>query len=86
MESRDCKELGKAVEAIEMALTHEQSSVWAKTWFYRGNIYFDVYISQDGACHGLTLDALDFSYDSYQKALGVELSRSLFVSGFPPPL
>ena len=68
-QSLDCKELGRAVEAIEMALTDEQTAEWAKTWFYRGNIYYNVYISQDAACHGLSMDALDFAYESYQNAL-----------------
>ena len=68
-ESHDCRELAKAIEAIEMALTHEQSSVWAKTWYYRGNIYFDVYISQDDECHGLSIEALDISYESYLKSM-----------------
>ena len=68
-QSMDCSELGKAVDAIELALTDEATAVWAKTWFYRGNIYYNVYISQDDACHSLSADALDQAYESYQNAL-----------------
>lgn len=68
-QSLDCKELGKAVQAIEMSLTDEKTIAWAKTWYYRGNIYYNVYISQDPACKALSPTALDLAHESYEKAL-----------------
>ena len=85
LESRDCKELASAVEAIEMALTHEQSAVWAKTWFYRGNIYYNVYISQDEECHGISLTALDHAYESYQKAIELD-EKKRYVKEIEPKI
>jgi len=83
--SRDCKELGKAKDAIELALTHETSSVWAKTWFYRGNIYFDIHISEDEACRSLSDNALDLAYESYRKALEYD-EKSRYIDEIEPKL
>lgn len=73
--SMDCRELGEARDAIELALTHEKSAEWAKTWFYRGNIYYDIVISKDEECKKLSDNALDVAYDSYIKALNYDTEK-----------
>lgn len=70
--SQDCSELKKAQDAIELALTHEKSAEWSKTWYYRGNIYYDIYIAKDEACTSLSDDALNIAYDSYMLAMSID--------------
>lgn len=70
--SKDCKELARAKDAIELSLTDEVSSEWSKTWFYRGNIYFDIHISTDEQCKSLSSDALDIAYESYLKSISLD--------------
>lgn len=83
--SKDCSELEKARDAIELALTHEKSAEWAKTWFYRGNIYFDIHISEDPQCQKLSDDALNVTYDSYMKAMGYD-EKEQFKDDIEPKL
>lgn len=64
-----CKELVSGVEAINMAIEHDQTKNWAKTWYYRGNIYFNIIASKDSECKAIDIDALDKCTDSYLKAL-----------------
>jgi len=85
LQSEDCSELVKAVDAIEMALTHEKSAEWAKTWFYRGNIYFNVYISKNDVCRRISESALDISYNSYMKAIKFD-EKKQFVKEIEPKI
>jgi|AntAceMinimDraft_17_1070374.scaffolds.fasta_scaffold28206_2 Tfp pilus assembly protein PilF len=38
------KQLNRAKEAIDPACVHEDTKSDAKTWFYKGNIYLDIYL------------------------------------------
>tara|TARA_B110000459_G_C16618411_1_gene500184 strand:- start:1266 stop:2564 length:1299 start_codon:yes stop_codon:yes gene_type:complete len=67
--SGKCKELVSGVEAINMAIEHDQTKNWAKTWYYRGNLYFNIIASKDNECKVIDVDALDKCTDSYLKAL-----------------
>lgn len=67
--SQKCKELVSGVEAINMAIEHDQTKNWAKTWYYRGNLYYNVIASKDEACKNIDANALDKCTDSYLKAL-----------------
>lgn len=60
--------LDKAKEAIDAATVNEKSMGDAKTWFYRGNIYIDIYRSQDENYKNLDPDALTKAYEAYTKA------------------
>ncbi len=60
--------LDKAKEYIDKAITHEKTMNDAKTWFYRGNIYIDIYRSTNEEYKNLDPDALDKAYEAYQKA------------------
>lgn len=72
LSTRKCDELAKASEAIELGAKDEVSSTWAKTWYYRGNIYYNAYISEDDACKNISNEALDLAYQSYVKALELD--------------
>lgn len=67
--SQKCGELKDGLEAINSAKDHEQTKDWAKTWYYRGNLYYNVLASNDQACKDIAPDALEECTDSYLKAL-----------------
>ncbi|MCB0804454.1 MAG: tetratricopeptide repeat protein [Bacteroidales bacterium] len=58
--------LDKAKEAIDDATVHEKTMNDAKTWFYRGNIYIDIYRSTE--YKDLDADALNKAWEAYKKA------------------
>jgi len=62
--------LDKAKTAIDAAIAHEKTMADAKAWFYRGNIYLDIYRSEE--YNNLDPDALNVAYTSYQKALDLD--------------
>ncbi|CAG1000213.1 MAG: tetratricopeptide repeat protein [Bacteroidetes bacterium] len=64
---KKCSELKNGKEAIDAASENDQTRSEAKTWYYRGNIYFA--ISEDKNCKSLDSDALNKAFDSYSKAL-----------------
>tara|TARA_B100000809_G_scaffold185036_1_gene183044 strand:+ start:217 stop:1485 length:1269 start_codon:yes stop_codon:yes gene_type:complete len=74
--SGKCKEIVSGVEAINMAIEHDQTKNWAKTWYYRGNLYFKILASKDNECKVIDLDALDKCTDSYLKALVLNFDDS----------
>lgn len=68
-------ELDKAKEAIDAAAVHEQTSTMAKTWFYRGNVYFALFASKDEKFKNLHPDALNEAYTSYIKAFDYDTKK-----------
>ncbi|MCB2219175.1 MAG: hypothetical protein KQI35_02185 [Bacteroidetes bacterium] len=60
--------LDKAKEYIDKAITHEKTMNDAKTWFYRGNIYIDIYRSTNDEYRNLDPDALNKAYEAYVRA------------------
>ena len=67
--SGKCKELASGIEAINSAVEHDQTKSWAKTWYYRGNLFFNIIASKDAACKVIDVDALDKCTESYLKTL-----------------
>lgn len=67
--SGKCSGLKDGLEAINLAIEHEQTKAEAKTWYYRGNLYYSIIASKDEACKVLSDDALSNCTDSYLKAL-----------------
>lgn len=67
--SGKCTELKKAVPEINAAIEHDKTKSEAKTWYYRGNIYYNILASKDQACKAIDADALTKCTDSYFKAL-----------------
>ena len=63
------KNLTKAIEYIEPAITHEKTSLKEKTWRYRGDIYALIaQFSDKSEIRGVTTDAIKKGVDSYLKA------------------
>jgi tetratricopeptide (TPR) repeat protein len=60
--------LDLAKEAIDKAAQHEKTIMDAKTWFYRGNIYYDIAVSTEPAYQKLDPDPFGVAYQSYKKA------------------
>jgi len=67
--SQKCSELVSGLEAINAAIEHEQTKDAAKTWYYRGNLYFNILASKDPACKAIDPEALEKCTDSYMKAM-----------------
>jgi len=67
--SQKCTELTKGINEIDQAITHDVTKNWAKTWYYRGNLYYNILASKDQACKAIDADALNKCTDSYFKAL-----------------
>ena len=78
-------QLEKAKTAIDAACIHEQTIAKAKTWFYKGNVYLKIYLTEEEEYQELKAsipDALQESYDAYQKAIEYD---SEIVSGTMKP-
>ncbi len=73
---KKCSELTKGREAIDAAAENDQTRGEAKTWYYRGNIYFA--ISEDKNCKSIDTDALNKTFDSYSKALRFNIEDPSF--------
>lgn len=67
--SQKCSELAKGVNEINAATGHDVTKNWAKTWYYRGNIFYNILATKDQACKAIDPDALNKCTDSYFKAL-----------------
>lgn len=60
--------LDLAKEAIDECVQNEKTIMDAKSWFYRGNIYYDIAMSPDTTYRKLDPDPLKVAYESYMKA------------------
>lgn len=60
--------LDLAKQAIDEAVQNESTIGDAKTWFYRGNIYYDIAVSSDEKFKNLDPDPFGVAYESYNKA------------------
>jgi tetratricopeptide (TPR) repeat protein len=60
--------LDQAKQAIDEAAQNEKTIMDPKTWFYRGNIYYDIAISKDSNYRELDPDPFEVAFKSYQKA------------------
>ncbi|TAH38860.1 MAG: tetratricopeptide repeat protein [Bacteroidetes bacterium] len=64
------KQYDKAIEAIEEAAVHPQTSGWAKTWYYKGLIYMSLYESETYA--SLCNNCLQTAYDAFKKSIELD--------------
>lgn len=65
-----CSELQNGIEAINSATQDETTKTWAKTWLYRGHLYYSVLLpTTDQNCKDLYKEALDEATNSYLKTL-----------------
>jgi len=60
--------LDLAKQSIDKAVQNEKTIMDAKTWFYRGNIYYDIGVSIDTNFRKLDPDPFGVAYQSYMKA------------------
>lgn len=60
--------LDLAKASIDKAVLNEKTIMDAKTWFYRGNIYYDIGISTDSNFRKLDPDPFGVAFTSYTKA------------------
>ena len=60
--------LDKAKEAIDKAAVHSKTLGKAKTWYYYGNVYLAIRLSDEEKYKGLDPDALEKAYEAYIKA------------------
>jgi tetratricopeptide (TPR) repeat protein len=81
--------LDKAQKYIDEATTCADTKDWAKTWYYRGNVYLAIHLSKEAKYKSLDSNAIQTAYDSYQKAIELDTKKeyyqdimlSLFVCG-----
>lgn len=66
----------KAKEAIDEAVLHEKTINDAKTWMYRGEIYYNIATSGDTAVMALAPDAVDVAYESFAKAKQLDVKNT----------
>jgi tetratricopeptide (TPR) repeat protein len=59
--------LDKAKEFIDPTITHEKTMNVAKTWYYRGNIYLQIALSDIPEYKALDPNALQVAFESYKK-------------------
>jgi len=67
--------LDKAKEAIDQAITNPKTMEEAKAWYYYGNIYLSIQLTEDEKYKSLDPDALDKAYDGYLKALQYDTKK-----------
>lgn len=69
--SLKCDELANGLTSINLAIEDATTKEWAKTWYYRGNLYFNLLASKSSptSCLALDADALEKCTDSYMKAM-----------------
>lgn len=75
----------KAKIAIDEASEDSETKEWAKTWFYRGNIYLAISASTDIEVSALDSNALEKAYEYYQKSITIdkEVSNDMLAVATP---
>ncbi len=71
-------QLDKALENIEPTTTDATTMNDPKTWFYRGNIYLQIHMSDKPEYKNLDPDALNKAYESYQKMLTLDTKKEYY--------
>ena len=61
-------EYAKAQESIDQAIKHDKTINDAKTWLYRGEIYYNIAVSEDPEIKALATDAASISYESLARS------------------
>lgn len=60
-------QLDKALQSIEPTIADASTMNEAKTWFYRGNIYLQIHMSDKPEYKNLDANALQKAYESYKR-------------------
>ncbi len=64
--------LDKAKEAIDKAAEHPRTMDDERTWFYRGNVYLAIHLTEEEEYMNLDDDALNKAYEAYTRALQLD--------------
>lgn len=64
--------LDDAIESIEPAIEHKKTKDEAKTWYYRGNVYLSVHLTDKEEYKKLVDNPLEIALESYKKALELD--------------
>ena len=67
----------KAMNAINEAIAHPKTEKDAKTWMYRGIIYYNIAKDTSAAIHNLAPDAADIAVESFAKSKEYDLKNEL---------
>lgn len=71
-------QLDKALESIEPTIEDPSTMTDPKTWFYRGNIYLQIHMSDNPEFKNLDKDALTKAYQSYQKMMELDTKKTYY--------
>lgn len=71
-------ELDKAMQNIEPTISDPTTMNDPKTWFYRGNIYLQIHMSENPAFKALDSDALNKAYESYKKSIELDTKKEYY--------
>ncbi len=71
-------QLDKAMQNIEPTIADPTTMSDAKTWFYRGNIYLQIHMSDKPEYKNLDPDALEKAYESYKKLLELDTKKEFY--------
>lgn len=71
------KQYEKAMVAINEAIKHPKTEKDAKTWMYRGIIYYNIAKDTSAAIRNLASDAADISVESFAKSREYDLKNDL---------
>ncbi|MFH1119726.1 MAG: tetratricopeptide repeat protein [Bacteroidota bacterium] len=71
-------QLDKAMLNIEPTIADPTTMNDAKTWFYRGNIYLQIHMSENPEYKNLDPNALDKAYESYKRLLELDTKKEFY--------
>lgn len=71
-------QLDKALQFIEPTISDPTTMNDAKTWFYRGNIYLQIHMSEKPEFKNLDPNALTKAFESYQKMLQLDTKKEFY--------
>lgn len=70
-------QLDKAMQNIEPTISDPSTMNDPKTWFYRGNIYLQIHMSENPEYKSLDANALTKAYESYKRLLELDTKRNI---------
>lgn len=71
-------QLDEAMKNIEPTISDPSTMNDPKTWFYRGNIYLQIHMSENPEYKKLDPNALDKAYESYKKLLELDTKKEFY--------
>lgn len=73
--------LDEALKKIEPTISDPTTMNEAKTWFYRGNIYLQIHMSEIPQYKSLDPNALTKAYESYKKMMELDTKKEFYTEG-----